>query len=158
MKFLKFLCLPILALAFLASVADATDLTITVASVKTSTGATVDKNYNAGATITAGCPVYLDSSNTWQLCIASSTAVKAAAKGISLNAALSGQPLAVQTGGVITIGATVTVGTFYGVSASSGLICPLADLMSTQYVTALGYADTAATLTLTIVNTGVKVP
>lgn len=137
----------------------AVDLVITAANVAAAGGASVDRSYNAGATVTAGQTVYLDSStSTWKLAGSNSTAAAAALKGIALHASASGQPLAVQTGGTITIGATTTVGKIYVLSKNSGAIAPVDDLASGNYVTVVGYADTASTIVIGIVNTQVKVP
>lgn len=105
----------------------------------------------AGATITAGQSVYLDSTtSTVKLADADASAAAAAAIGIALHAALAGQPIRVQRTGDVTIGATaaMTVGTIYVVAATAGGIAPAADAeaASTWYVTPLGVAITAAKL------------
>ena len=51
-----------------------------------------------------------------------------------------------QTGGKITIGATVVPGTMYGISATAGGICPMADLTTGNYVTPLGLAISTTVL------------
>lgn len=127
------------------------DISVTANSVAVAANGVVERTYNAGATITAGQAVYLDSSNTWQLAQADGTAAEAGSGlnfGISLHASVSGQPLAVQTGGTITIGATVVAGTPYVVSATAGGIAPFADLVSTNRVTYLAYATTTGILDL----------
>lgn len=106
------------------------DLVITAASVAPGAGARLATG-TAGATITAGQSVYIDSSNLVQKTNAATSAILAAAAGIALNNAASGQPVTYQTAGNITIGATLTTGAVYIVSgASAGGIAPVGDLTS----------------------------
>ena len=105
----------------------------------------------AGGTITAGQSIYLDSTtNTLKGADADASQAAAAAIGIALHAALSGQPLQVQRAGDITLGSTaaMTVGTIYVVGATAGAIAPAADAeaASTWYVTVLGVAISASKL------------
>lgn len=135
------------------------DLTITAGNVATVSDATIVRDRLAGATITAGQAVYLDTSaNTWKLADNDNTATTAAASGIALNGASSGQPLAVQTAGVINMGATVTVGTIYVLSSTAGGVCPTTDLGSGDYVTIIGVGVTAANIKLGFSVSGVQVP
>ena len=132
------------------------DITITAASVVPGGGATI--NYGtAGASVTAGQVVYLDSSTgTYKLADCdSATAAARSPVGIALHASASGQPLGVQTSGLITIGATVTAGVGYYLSGTAGGICPVADLATGDYPTFLGFATTAAILKLNIQESGV---
>lgn len=102
----------------------------------------------AGATITAGKPVYLDTAeNKWKLADNNVSALLAgsAGLGIALCGASDGQPIAVHQGGDINIGATLTVGETYLVSATAGAIAPIADI-STNYVSVLGVAISASVL------------
>lgn len=135
------------------------DLTITASNVVLVDGNT-SEGY-AGETITAGQPVYLKSSD--ELLYkgdndAGTAPATAAIKGIALNGASVGQPVTYQTSGTITIGATVTVGTIYVLSATAGGICPAADLASGDYVTIIGVASTAAIITMFRTPTGIQVP
>lgn len=123
-----------------------TDISVTVASVATVSGA-VCKDFNAGTTITAGKSLYLDTNNLWQLA-QSDTAPhlgSGARTGVSLHAALSGQPLAVQETGVMNPGGSIlTVGTLYVISAgAAGGIAPITDLASTNKIHILGIASAA---------------
>lgn len=134
------------------------DLSITAASVVKGSGATVNNLKLAGETITAGMSVYLKSTDDrWYKAQSDGTAEEAGSGGlaVALNGASAGQPLFVQTAGTITIGATVAVGTVYVVSAAYGGICPVADLVSTRYLSILGYASAAGTLTINTNATGV---
>lgn len=137
------------------------DITITATSVVKSTGAIVRTDKPAGETITAGQVVYLKSSDSkWWKAQCDGTAEESGvgvAMGIALNGAGAGQPVAVQTSGDITIGATIVAGTTYVVSATGGGIAPQADLTSTNRVTFVGYGKTTGILTLNIIATGVQI-
>ncbi len=123
------------------------DITVTAGSVLRSSGDVVTA-YPAGAAITAGQALYFDSStNSWKLCDNdSATAAVRVFAGIALNTAGTSQPLHVQTSGVITIGATVAVGTVYTTSATAGGIAPSSDLSTGEYTSIIGVALTTGTI------------
>jgi hypothetical protein len=128
-----------------------TDLTITAANVVA--GANAVKTHGiAGVAVTAGQPVYLDSASQKYLLADSNSATLAArlALGIALNAAALNQPLSVQKGGDITIGATLTAGSPYYLSANAGGIMPAADLTTGDAVCQLGLAESTTVLGLNI--------
>lgn len=155
----NFLGLFVFLLAFcliFASPVCAVDLVITAANVAQASG--VPQQYTAGATLTQGQCVYLNSSN--QVVGAKANgATTAPVIGIALNAASSGQPVTVLTSGVITIGATTTKGTIYVVSAANaGGIAPIGDLATGNYLSIIGYANSTTQITLTINATGVTLP
>lgn len=128
------------------------DLSITVASVALITGTKITGT--SGATLTAGMPIYIDSNNAVQKCL-NTTAALAACVGITLNAALSGQPITYAAqGAIVAIGATVVVGAPYVVSANAGGIAPEADI-GTAFVTQIGRATTTARLQLDLIQYGV---
>lgn len=124
------------------------NLSITAANVVVDTAYsyTIDKEKNAGATITAGQVVYKDAADSDKLKLAGAagTATIAEAYGIALVAASSGQPCAVLRKGVLTIGGTVVVGTRLVLSATTGAMCPEADLLTTEKVTHVGDPITTA--------------
>ncbi|WP_028003175.1 hypothetical protein [Sinorhizobium meliloti] len=136
------------------------DIVITPASVVPGAGAKVTSG-TAGATITAGQVVYLDSTTTGKWHHADSDAATAAARGqganvgIALNGASNGQPIDVLTEGPITLGAVLTAGTAYYLSPTPGGIAPLADLLTGDYVTLLGLATSTSVLNLDIQYSGV---
>lgn len=134
------------------------DITITAANVAAS-GATVVADCTAGATITAGQVVYLESSsNTVKLADSdSATAEVRSPYGIALNGAASGQPVKVLREGLITIGATLTAGLAYYLSKTAGGICPVADIASGGYATVLGIATSTTVLKVQILESGVAV-
>lgn len=132
------------------------DLTITAANVLKGAGAKVTHG-EAGAAITQGQQVYHEAATrTWKLGDAdgASAAIRTAT-GTALNAASPGQPLAVQTEGDITIGATLTPGVAYYLSGTPGGICPFADVGTGEYVCLLGIAKSASVLSLNYLYTGV---
>ena len=134
------------------------DVVVTAAEVLPTT-ATQKTQGTAGATITAGQTVYLDSSdNKYKLADADASATTAAVVGIALNNAADGQPLTIAIGGSLDPGFTVTVGTIYVQSGTAGGIAPAADLASLDYVTIIGIGLTAASLSLAIKASGVAVP
>jgi hypothetical protein len=116
------------------------DLSITATSVLKGTGAKTE-SLIAGAAITAGQSLYKDASDSNKAKLTDADSATAAARvfyGIALNGAASGQPVVVQTGGIIAIGATVAVGVAYYLSDTAGGICPFADLESGDYPTIIG--------------------
>lgn len=134
-----------------------TDLTITVAQVLPATDAAADFVFGiAGAGITAGQPVYLDTvAGTYKLTDANAVATAAAA-GIALHGALAGQPIKVQTSGDLTLGAGAApaVGIVYCVSAAAGGISPIASLTSLDYTTILGVGIASNKLRMRVWVTG----
>ena len=135
------------------------DLSITAANVVPGTNATIDRSYLAGATITAGQAVYFDTTTSkWKLADANLSQAAAVLGGIALNGASDGQPIAVQTRGQITIGATVAVGTVYVLSATAGGIAPVADATTGWYASTLGIAITTAIIDINIQVSNVAKP
>ncbi len=141
------------------------DVSVTAASVARVTGSgtfgndTVIDNGFAGAAITAGQSVYKDTSGVYQLTDANLSAAAGVAVGIALNSApASGQPISVATGGTLTPGFTVTVGTIYVPSATAGGIAPAADLVTGWRTAIIGIGITSSVLKLVMVSGGVAVP
>lgn len=128
-----------------------TDLSITAASVLPGAGAEIVHG-TAGAAITAGQVVYRDAdANTWKLADNdSATAAVRLPHGFALNGAASGQPIAVEVDGDITLGAVLTAGTAYYLSSTAGGICPVADLASGDYPCLLGIAESTSVLRIGI--------
>lgn len=140
------------------------DLSITASQVLAPTdGSGNFAQYIAGATITAGQSVYLDSAtNTVKLADANASQAAAAAVGIATHAALSGQPVRVMggRGGYITIGAGAApaVGTIYVVSATAGGIAPHGDLATGAYTTILGVGASTNRIQLDVFVSNSVVP
>lgn len=132
------------------------DLVITAASVVPGSGAKTETK-TAGATITAGQVVYLDSAdNKFKLADTDSgTAAARSPYGIALHGASANQPLTAQTSGLITIGAAVTAGVFYYLSGTAGGICPVADVAAGDYPCIVGVATSASLMKVQLVESGV---
>lgn len=131
------------------------DISVTANNVAPITGSTQIEYGIAGATITAGQSVYLDASTqTFKLADANASAATAALKGIALNGAASGQPLAVATGGTLNPGFAGTVGQVVVLSATAGGLAPVGDLTTGWYTTIVGVVTAASVLTLKIFNSG----
>jgi hypothetical protein len=130
------------------------DLTITAANIIPVSGYS-EYQGTAGATITAGQVVYLDSNSLLQLADNNGAAALATVKGIALHAALANQPLKIIIAGSLGFGAILTAGNFYYLSETAGAICPWGDLGAGERVSQIGYASTTSNMVLNIVNTGV---
>jgi hypothetical protein len=136
------------------------DITITAANVLYTSGG-VKHTGTAGAAITAGQCVYLDSAtSTIKLAQCDGSAAEAAAVGIALHAAGIGQPITYAgQDAVINIGGTTAKTTTYLVSAAAGGVAPQADITtSTHRITRLGYATaTDGSFVVDLKVTGVQV-
>lgn len=132
------------------------DLTITAASVLAADGSSSEYGV-AGAAITAGQTAYLDSTTgRYQLADSNSATVAARTpRGIALNGAANGQPLAILLAGPITIGATMTAGVAYYQSDVPGGIAPVADVGSGEVSTVIGIATSTTVLKVGIQTSGV---
>lgn len=137
------------------------DYTITATEVTAGTGATV-RHGIAGATITAGQSLYLDSAtDTLKLAQCDGTAAEATFVGIALNGGSSGQTIAYVAQGDINLDTAALTGATKGevavVSATAGGIAPNEDLATTQYVSIIGVMKTSNPGVLTVApnNTGV---
>lgn len=110
------------------------DITVNATSVTWVSGVRESKGL-AGATITPGQAVYLDTTtNTYKLADADTDAESVVA-GIALDTAVSGRPfLFAPPGAVINFGATLTAGTIYVAATTPGGIAPWADLAAGDYV------------------------
>lgn len=135
-----------------------TDISITAANVVAGANGRRDDGV-AGETIAAGKAVYKSSTTKkWMLADSNSATAEARqATGIALNGASLNQPIAVHTGGDITIGGTLTAGTAYYLSDTAGGICPLADVGSGEYICLLGQAKSTTVLAFQPQYTGVAV-
>ena len=131
-------------------------ITVTPANVSRISGNT--KTVTAGGTITAGQPIYKDTTanNAYKAAINSALA-SAAVDGIALNGASNGQPVEMQMDGIIAIGGTVVVGTVYVLGGTTGAIAPNVDVGSTKYKTIIGVGNTTARIDLAIKASGKQV-
>lgn len=130
------------------------DISVTAANVLSSATALTSSGV-AGATITAGQTLYIDTanSNVLKLADANASALTATVAGIALHGASSGQPLKyVYEDSTFTHGATLTVGQTYVQSATAGGIAPVTDLVTGDYPSVLFIAKTSTTAVLRIVR------
>lgn len=132
------------------------DLIITAASVVAGADAKI-KTGTAGEAITAGQVVYLAAATKLLMkAINSDVAALAAVVGVALNSAAINQPVTYAYAGNVTMGATVAIGTSYLLSDTAGGIGPVADLLTSQFVTHIGVGKTAAIMTLGVRATGIE--
>ncbi len=132
------------------------DLSVTAASVAAANAATNKVTGTAGATITAGQALYLDSTtDTLKLTDNDDTTATAAIVGVSLHGASSGQPITYATGGAVTFNAALTAGLIYCTSSTAGGIAPSADNATSDTIGIIGYASSTTNMVLQIKATGV---
>ena len=136
--------------ALLPVVAYSAAISITAASVVGLEG--TKEQRIAGGTITAGQVVRLSGANV--IAAVNDTAANAAAYGIALNGGGSGQPIAVQRDGDITIGGTVAVGKIYALGTAGGII-PVDDIAGSEFITIIGVGISATAIRLSIKAGGV---
>lgn len=136
------------------------DLSVTAASVLSSSTALTASGI-AGATITAGQPLYIDTanSNVLKLADSNSTLLVSTVAGIALHGAATGQPVKyAYEDSTFTPGATLAVGQTYVVSSTAGGIAPLVDLVTGDFPNVLFIAKSTTTAVLRIVRGGVVKP
>lgn len=134
----------------------------TAANVAVGSSTTRVKVVQVGETVTQGMPLRLDTSDSKHYkSDANASAASAKCDGIALTPASTNGYVVIAfpgTGSHVNLGATLTVGTTYAVSPTSGAIEPLADITTGSYVTTLGTASTAALLNFVVDNTGIQKP
>lgn len=136
------------------------DISITAANVAASSTATIRKEYNFGATVTAGQVVYLDTSNKWQLADSNAAVTgneQNAVRGIALCGGANNQPAAVVIeDSDFTPGGTLTNGTAVYGSVNAGALSH--DVPTTgSYPVYLGQAKSASKLVLKTNASGVVI-
>jgi hypothetical protein len=131
------------------------DLSITAASVIAGSGAKI-LHGTAGAAVTAGQVLYLDSAaGTYKLADTdSATTAARSPAGLALHASGTGQPIAVLTAGPVTIGATVAVGDVYYLSGTAGGLAPFADVAAGDYPCIIGICTSTSVLDVKIHEAG----
>lgn len=139
------------------------NLTITAANMIPVAGFGYEGTYLAGATVTRGAAIYLDTGATppsWKLADANGTALLAGSGGvaISLSDSVSGQPVVAMTSGDLGFGAILTKGEVYIVSATAGSICLHSDAATNDYITILGVASSTSNLKVRPWATGIQEP
>lgn len=133
----------------------ATDLSITVGNVMPAASDTVVRVVRAGETLTAGMPVYRNTSdNEYYKCDADASEAAATCAGITISAGSDGTYCTIVTAGRLKIGSTVTVGTQYFASDTAGGIMPGVDLDTGDYLTPIGITTDTDEILVDIVVTG----
>lgn len=128
------------------------DISQTAANVAIGAQTTPTRIVQYGESVTQGMPLYKATTGKWYQCDANDTSAKAVCEAIALTPGgadaygLVALPSATPGASLVNLGATLAVGTMYAVSATKGAIAPVADITSTQYVTAIGIATTTALL------------
>lgn len=131
------------------------NLSQTAANVVAQAGARINKSYKYGGTVTAGMPIYIDAADGKAKAADNNvTAALANAPFLALNSGSDNQPADLLEDGDVNIGATLTVGETYIVSATAGAIAPVADV-STGFVTVLGVAISASLLRFKPIVSGI---
>lgn len=137
------------------------DYSVTASAVVPTT-TTVTASGTAGATITAGQPLYADASASNQLKPAANTsAATAAVVGIALNGASANQPVDYAVSGDVTFNSIFTAATCQVLGSAAGGISNSADLdasVNTRYGTVLGISSSGTNLKVGIVASGVLNP
>lgn len=131
------------------------DLIVTAANVAAGAGAGKIQR-TAGATITAGMACFVSAvDGDIEPAQKDVDAASAEAIGIALCDAAAGQPVVLQTTGLINVGAALTIGETYIVGAAAGGIAPVGDAIATNFATILGIAVSTSLLKLGINASGV---
>lgn len=145
-------------LCLLAIPALAADVTVTAANVVPSSQARFITG-RAGATITAGQPVYVTGANVYYPADANASSPAYKVAGIAVNGASVGQRIRIcYYDPVFQPGFTSAAGTIYIASATAGGIAPSADAATGHYVTVLGVGLGTDTIKLDIIRSDVAKP
>lgn len=134
------------------------DYAVTATSV-VPTATTTQTFGTAGATITAGQPVYIDTGDSNKIKPAANTsALTATVAGVALANAASGQPVFYATGGDVTFNSIFTAAVVVVLGSAAGGLSASADLdasSGTRYGAVVGIATSATNLKIRPVNSGV---
>lgn len=134
------------------------DITVTAANVKKGANAKTKKG-TAGATITAGQTVYLDTTDgTYKLADANASPATANVEGIALHGASANQPIEIvyedddfTPGATLSLSAAADSGV-YVLSGTAGGIAPMDDLANGMYPAVLMVAKSTTKAVLKIVK------
>lgn len=133
------------------------NLNPTAANVKRVSGGIFQKI--AGEAVARGAPCYLKASdNKAYNGQCDGTAEEAETLYIALNDAAADQPVTLMSGGLLDMGAILTVGVIYVLSATAGKICPAADLVTGNRLTIIGAAVSTSRLKFAPCASGGVVP
>lgn len=129
------------------------DIAVTAGNVVPGTDASFGRG-TAGATITAGQWLYLDSTtDTLKLSDTNLSTAASVIVGVAVGGGAAGQKITYQKAGLITIGGTVASGIIYIASGTPGGFAPSADGSGlTQSIVGVGYSTTQ--IRINIFNSG----
>lgn len=134
------------------------DLSITAANVGVK-GRVATDIVQVGESVTQGQPAYYKNSDgKYYKTDANASTATAVATGVFLTAASTDGYAILARSGPVNLGATLTVGETYVVSATAGGIAPIGDATTGWYVTILGVASSASQLELSIISSGTPKP
>lgn len=129
------------------------DIVQTAANVALGGSSTPQEVVQFGEAVTQGQPLYQSTvDGKYYRCDANDGLVKAACKAIALTPGatdgygLVAKPATNPGRSLVNLGATLAVGEVYAISATVGRIAPIADIVSTQFVTVIGIAISASLL------------
>jgi len=130
------------------------DLTVVAADVVADYQAKI-KTAVAGEAISAGEALYVKAADD-ELYLAKhdGTEAEAEAVGIAVADAADAATVTYISEGELALGAVLTKGVVYGLSATYGAVAPITDTGSADYVTVLGVAKSASTLEVKIIVSG----
>lgn len=109
----------------------------------------------AGENITAGEPVYLKAADKKIWRADANDSAQAEVKGIAVTNGTTNGGVLYATGNDLNIGATLTVGETYILSANVGKIAPIGDAAAGMYITHLGVGMSTSLLRLNVYNSGI---
>ena len=129
------------------------DISITASAVVPSANAVI-KHTTAGATLTAGQLIYLDTADLdangigkAKLSDANGAAALRVVDGITVGGASAGQPVAIVTyDTALVVGSGLTANNILILSDTPGGLAPSADLGSGEYLSVIGVVKTATTI------------
>lgn len=134
------------------------NLSQTPANVGIGANTTKTKVVQYGESVTQGMPLYQSSTDSkWYQCDNNDGIAKARCAAIAITAGaadgygLVALPANAAGISLVNLGATLVVGETYILSATKGAIAPVGDIASTNFVTILGVAKTAALLDFQVV-------
>ena len=130
------------------------DLTITAAnlSIAVDTGT---KIVQFGESVSAGEPVYKKTADSKYWLAQADDDAEVLADGIAITAGAADSYGVIVVSGTLNMGAILTSGQLYVVSATAGGIAPRGDLIATNRLTHLGTATSTSVLEVKIDQTGV---
>ena len=132
-------------------------LSQTAANVGIGSAGTSIRKVQAGGSITQGNPVYFNTDSKYYRTDSNASAVTAKAVGIALTPASADGYFVMQEGpgGLVNLGATLSVGETYCVGSTAGQIVPIGDLTTGDYPCILGIATTTALIQTIFAFTGI---